>query len=511
MTSPVHPMKRFMRVRIEHLWASLPIALLVWFSLLRRVGLLDFWWHLKAGQIIVATGSIPRADLFSFTCPGRRFILQNWLVEVIYWGAYRVGGLAIVVTLNSAMLVAAFLPIYLLCREAARGPRTAAIVACMAVGALLTFSNVRSQVFSFACFSATYWVLFAYRARRRNALWVLPLLMIAWVNLHGGFVLGLGLMALFLGSEAVRRLVLGARPDTLSPSELAGLATALALSLVATLLNPEGYRAYSSVTAVTQDPVSQSFVTEWQPPRFDQVGVLGFYGPFFAALLVFLYATERLDLTELALFIGFAVFALTALRNAIWFVLVVTPIVARYVGTVDATSVLRRIPRLRGERRAAPPVRYGLNAVLALVLVAVTVALLPWFRVGGDVALVDDKTPVGAIDYMEAHALRGNVFAPEIYGDYLIWRLWPAQRSFVDSRVHLFNQCPAVVDDYNLVFFDSHWEERLARYQIRYMLLSKDEVESRSMIDGGRASTRWRVLYEDGSSILFESTREASA
>jgi len=493
-------MKRLMRVRIEHLWAILPIALLAWFSLLRRVGLLDFWWHLKAGQIIVTTGSIPRADLFSFTCPGRQFILQNWLVEVIYWGAYRVGGLAMVVTLNSAMLVAAFVPVYLLCRQAARGPRAAAIVACIAVGALLTFSNVRSQVFSFACFSATYWVLSAYRARRQNALWVLPLLMVAWVNLHGGFVLGLGLMALFLGSEAVRRLVLGPGPDTLAPSEIAGLGAALALSLVATLVNPEGWRAYSSVTAVTRDPVSQSFVTEWQPPRFDQVGVLGFYGPFFAALLVFLYARERLDLTELALFIGFAVFALTALRNAIWFVLVVTPIVARHVRTI-------RVP----EHRAAAPVRYGLNTVLALVLVAVTVALLPWFRAGGDRSLVDDETPVGAIDYMETHGLRGNVFAPEIYGDYLIWRLWPAQRSFVDSRVHLFNQCPAVVDDYNLVFFDSHWEERLARYRIRYMLLSKDEVESRSMIDGGRASARWRVLYEDGSSILFENTREASA
>jgi hypothetical protein len=259
--------------------------------------------------------------------------------------------------------------------------------------------------------------------------------------------------------------------------------------------------------------VSQSFVTEWQPPRFDQVGVLGFYGPFFAALLVFLYTTERLDLTELALFVGFAVFALTSLRNAIWFVLVVTPLVARHVGTFDATTLVGRIPRLRTlggtEDRPAPPVRYGLNAVLALILVAVTVALLPWFRPGGDVALVADKTPVGAMDYMEAHALRGNVFAPEIYGDYLIWRLWPAQRSFVDSRVHLFNQCPSVANDYNLVFLDSHWEERLARYDIRYVLLSKDEAESRLIIESARASTRWRVLYEDDASILFEKIGEA--
>src|SRR5262249_57115753 len=62
-TGPVIKFRRTaLRVRIEHLWLSLPIAIVVWFGFLRRVGLVDFWWHLKAGEIIVTSGSIPRVD-----------------------------------------------------------------------------------------------------------------------------------------------------------------------------------------------------------------------------------------------------------------------------------------------------------------------------------------------------------------------------------------------------------------------------------------------------------------
>src|SRR5262245_5495717 len=114
-------------VRIEHLWAILPIAFVAWFGSLRPIGLVDFWWHLKAGEIILATRSIPRVDLFSFTCPGRPFVLQNWLVEVVYYATYRVGGLPLVVALNAGLLVAALVPVYHLGYRLAGEVRTAAM------------------------------------------------------------------------------------------------------------------------------------------------------------------------------------------------------------------------------------------------------------------------------------------------------------------------------------------------------------------------------------------------
>ena len=108
------------------------------------------------------------------------------------------------------------------------------------------------------------------------------------------------------------------------------------------------------------------------------------------------------------------------------------------------------------------------------------------------------------MDYIQQNALEGNIFHPQIYGDYLIWRLWPQQHSFIDGRVHLFDY--SVVRDYRLAFNDSHWDERLSRYDIKYLLLSKDEEENRMILETAMSSAAWRLVYEDNTSVIFERT-----
>jgi hypothetical protein len=228
--------------------------------------------------------------------------------------------------------------------------------------------------------------------------------------------------------------------------------------------------------------------------------------------------------TDVVLFLAFAAFAFTALRNAVWFVLISSPIVARCLRSVDVGAFVGRLSRSRrpdaarreqARRPSLPPVRYGLNAAIAIVMVAVAAVLSPWVRPllssrGRDV-WVDARTPVGAVNYLAQRGIRDRVFHPEIYGDYLVWRLWPQQRSFVDSRIHLFWQCPSVLDDYDLAFVDSQWDERLARYGVRYLMLSKEETGEAAMIEGARQSAGWRVVYEDRSTVIFEKSLQVSA
>src|SRR2546427_7267654 len=127
------------RLRIEHLWLGLPLVLVVWISFGHPLQLLDFWWHLKAGEIIVTSGSIPRTDLFSFTAAGEPFVLQSWLAEGLFYGGDRLGGLPLLVALSTALLVAALLPVYLLCQKAAAGrPRRAVLAATLAAWSLVS-------------------------------------------------------------------------------------------------------------------------------------------------------------------------------------------------------------------------------------------------------------------------------------------------------------------------------------------------------------------------------------
>src|SRR5262245_61258043 len=95
------------KLKIEHLWLGLPVFVLLWKAFVFPIPLLDFWWHLKLGEVITTTRSIPRVDLFSFTELGNLYVAQNWLAEAIYYLIYRLGGFPLLVFLNALLVLGA--------------------------------------------------------------------------------------------------------------------------------------------------------------------------------------------------------------------------------------------------------------------------------------------------------------------------------------------------------------------------------------------------------------------
>jgi hypothetical protein len=486
-------------LRIEHLWLCVPIALVVWSGFIHAIPLLDFWWHLKTGEVIVQRGSLMRTDEFSFTAAGTPSPPHAWLAQVIYYLTYRTGGPAQLVALNTALLAAALLPVLSLCLIAAGGRVRPAVLAALLPAVLLAvFGNMRPQVFSFPLLAVFFWVLVGYKTRRWDGLWTLPVLMAVWVNLHGAFVLGLALIGLVLACESVRRVLRGPSADTLTPRELGKLALALAVTAAVTLANPDSYQIFGFVRSIQESRAVQATVLEWQPPRMDTwEGVLIFYGPLAVVVLASLRIGRQLDLTQWVVFVATAAFGMRAARNGIWFALLSAPLLAWALASlgVRRTAV--------GPVDTAP--RPALNIAIASTLVVLTVLLSPWVRPhlrSNGTGLRAKATPVGAMDYLAQHRLQGHIFHSQIYGDYLIWRLWPEQRSFIDGRVHLFNE--SIVRDYVEVFDDPNWSARLDRYQIRLLLLEKADANCERLIQRVRASAAWRILYEDELTILAQ-------
>jgi hypothetical protein len=501
-----------LKITTTHLWLGLPVFVLLWKTFLFPVPVLDFWWHLEMGKVIAMSGSIPDVDMFSFTAAGKPFIVHNWLAELSYYGLYEVGGIPLIVFFNALLVLGAFLPVYALCRKSTSNLRLAVAVSTLA--AIGVVGTIRPQVFSFLMFSLYYWVLVNYRLHWRDRLWLLPALMILWVNLHGAFVLGLGLIVLFIVCESLRRLLDADRTDALTFFEVRKLCAMFALSVLATLANPQGYKVYDYVRTVVMDQSSQKLVAEWQPPVVtDIAGILLFFAPFFLTLLAVIYSRVKPDLTELALFIGFGMLGLTGLRNGAWFGIVAYPLIARYVPLIDF-SALRPLRRFETVNRSALWFEEQLsqteggypkfNLLLACVAGLLLMLQSPWIRPAlYDTSLIQHGTPIGAMDYIDKHKLDGNMFHPQIFGDYLIWRRWPEQKTFFDGRVHIFGL--DFVQKYLSIFQDSQWESILKRWNIEYVLLSKlpTEKDSLDMITAVRQSPRWKTLYEDEVSVLF--------
>jgi hypothetical protein len=493
----------FVAPKLKHLWMGLPFFLMLLKGFIMTIPLFDFWWHLKMGQIIVEKSGIPRTDLFSFTAAGKLFVVQNWLAEIFFYGLFRIGGVPFIVFANSTLLAFVLIPIHCICRKATGS--LAASVFSVSLVAICIQSNVRPQIFSFLLFAIYYWLLVSYCDGKQNRIWCLPVLMIFWVNLHGAFVLGLALISLILVCEIVRAFSAN-EESKLNSRQLCTLGIVLALCAASTLANPSGYRVYNYIGAVVNDPSSRQFVSEWQPPVVDTIqGAFLFYIPFFILTFVLIGAKNRPTLTELALYGAFSIFGMTATRNSTWFLIIAAPIIARYLSKMEYWGLFRKPKHdsglFRVQHTPARKESLVLNFAILIGLLAFLFVQSPWLQKN---RLLDPKTPVEAMEYIDKHSLSGNIFHPQAYGDYLIWRLWPGQKSFFDGRVHLFDE--SFVKSYQQIMMDSHWEELLAKYQIRYLLLAKGKSGSEEMriINQARSSPGWWLLYEDSLSVILE-------
>jgi hypothetical protein len=499
------------RLGIEKLWLLLPVLLLVYKGFIFPLPPLDFWWHLKMGEVIATTRSIPQVDSFSYTAEGHPFVDQNWLGELIYYWTYSLGGFPLLVFLGTLITVAGFLMMYVLCFEATRNARIVALVGFLA--ALGNYGFLRPQTYSFLLFAAFYMVLEQYRQRRQDRLWILPILMVIWVNLHGAFVMGLGLIAVYILGEGCRRVLDPARVDALSRVEIQKVLLIFILCIVGTVLNPEGPGIFDYVRTVATDAGSQQLVAEWRPPLVtDFLGFLLFYCPFLLTLLTFIYAKIKPDLTEALLFFGFAVAGLVSIRNGAWFSTIAYPLLARYIPHLDLTAlmplrryrVINQLLETGSPSEVESPVYSRINLVALIAAALVLVTQSPWVRPGlTGASLVADQTPVGAADFISAKGLTGRIFHPQMFGDYLIWRLWPQQRTFVDGRVHLFSL--DFLNQYKKAIEDPLSTDVVERWNIQYLLLSKSpEDENARALKSVADSGAWTRLYEDQISVLYE-------
>ena len=161
-------------LKIQHLWTLLPFVFLMVVTFGTPLRLLDFWWHLKMGEVIVTTGSLPQTDIFSFTSSGKPFLLQSWLAEIFFYGLYVLGGFRLIVSGNAVLLALALLSVYSLCFRELRGPRVCALISLILIVPLVIYSNVRPQVFSILLFAFFNQLLSEFRWRDRDRLWLLP-------------------------------------------------------------------------------------------------------------------------------------------------------------------------------------------------------------------------------------------------------------------------------------------------------------------------------------------------
>lgn len=396
----------------------------------------DFWWTARIGLEILARGSVPLHNYFTFTATTHPFISQEWGSEVIdAWLYTHLGMTAVIMTFAIATWVGFFLGVI-------RVDRVGQSRWVLAVGAaLVLISGLQiwgpsPQMFSFALLGILLTLLDGYRRLPRR--WLLALLVplfVVWGNLHGGFLIGLGVVAAFGVGEWVETYL--RRPGAIGYPALRQLLLAWVVAVLAPMFNPNGTGVYVYPAKLLLSHVAQASLNEWQPPDFHSPAEIPTLFLLVTAVLAAPWA-RRVRASDLLLAGAGVVLMLYAVRDIPIFAVLVLPLWSDGVhGFFNELATARRLRPVR--RRPAPA--WFVAAVLIIVSLAAGARMVDQLHSPKN-ELMGSAYPV-AVGRVICDGPPARVFAPYGSSGWLLYRIdhrVAAGRHCAPDRVFIFGE-----------------------------------------------------------------------
>lgn len=455
----------------------------------------DFWHHLARGRAIAEQGRLVNEDLFTYTVAGQPFQDNNWLTQLVYHAVFSVGGLPLVQTVNSLTLALTFgLLVWLAWKKGGSLP-VASAVGVFAFFGTWQLLIVRPQTFSLLLFVLLYTALELSR-QRRWLLLVAPLILALWANLHGGFPIGLVLIASFLLIAVVEAWWAGGW-NVLRNGRVWALAGCLLISTAATCVNPYGWNIWLYVRQ-TSALASGRRIDEWVPPGFElfigKVWVLSVVG----LLVLFALPRRRPTIREVGLVVCFLPLACGSIRMVLWWMLIAAPIAAALLAD--------NLPQtwLADEDEEPSPV----PAVALAAMLFVAVLCAPVMEAYNPVLPVVRSTHRTEYDLAKVAERLGRdgqplrIFCRFEWGEYLGWALAGRGTVFMDGRIEIFPD--DVWQQYAAITrARGDWQAILDGYRVDALVLDP-QYHTDLLIQVRAHPSEWTQTLEVGPVLVFE-------
>ncbi len=434
-----------------------------WQRLLRDA---DTTLHIRVGEQILSSGSIPATDSFSFSKPGGTWYAFEWLSEVALASAYNLASFKGVVLL-AGMLIALYLTMllkYTIWRGA--NGMIALFAVLMAATVSMIHFHARPHLFTLLFLAGAIWILEYNRREGGVLIWTLVPLTALWANLHGGFVIFLVLLALRCAGCAAEAWLWPDQDRLTEAKQLAKVGLACGL---ASLLNPYGIYLHLHILDTLQSTWIKANVSEFQSPTFRSEEMYYFMFLLFAGLLC-VDPLIRTGLLVEPLWIVFLAYdSLTSVRHATIFVLVAAPIISleasqwwsSVVAGRSRTSVLGLLDEM--SRKFSTKLSGTSVFIPAVIVVLAFVSGVSWPQ-----EFAADAVPMKLVERHLDLLSSGRLFASDQIADYLVF-LNPRQKVFIDSRHNYYGD--KIGNDYIAIAEgSSKWRSLLDQYGIDVVL-----------------------------------------
>jgi hypothetical protein len=523
--------------RIFHNLPIFSLLLIVFLTYANRADDLDLWWHLKQGQLLYETHTIPQKDNFAYTTEisesisrmGRdevaspelpsgnnsRFwsmnLKLNWLSQLIFYFVYLLTGFTGIGILKSAIFVLAYFVLYLAMLRRGAGRLSSFFVLCLVAVIGVDFNYSRPQIFSFLLFPCTLYALYDFR-RGGRSIYFLPLIILIWANLHGGFILGVLIIFAFTFAEFLKYLLNNKfgmfNFSSLSRQRLKTLVIFSIGSGIASLINPISYKVF--LFPLIQERSLFATIEEYHRPMLYEYHAYWFMLVLVIISILILVKKRDLDLSELFLAVIVILPSLKGIRYIIFFALG-TGVFLAYSMTYASTRLKEWGPF---KKIVNSPKLSGMNLKnsLSLLLVFLSVIILIKTAASGKVLKLEvgeNRYPSGAVAFIQKNEISGNMFNPYNWGGYLVWQLYPDYRVFIYGRS--LNE--TAFFHYNQILKAEKgnkagmplWKRLLTAYNVNFVLTSAVSSSGNiiPLVDMLYADDEWKLVYADGKSVIF--------
>ncbi len=451
----------------------------------------DLWWHLRTGQWIMETGQIPHFDPFSFTRAGAPWVSHEWLSEIAFFELWKHLGCTALIIFSSIVTSAGFMLLYARCKSR---PHWAAAATTLGALAAAPTWGVRPQMFTFTFTALLLWLVESGEQKPKFLLWI-PVVFLLWLNLHAGFALAPALLIAY-GVGLLCEVALGGtgwadvRPVILRVS-------LLLVAMVAIVpLNPSGAQLFRYPFTTLSSAGMRSYISEWFSPDFHRL----IYTPTILLWLVLVvalaFSSRRPKMRVLLpLFLAGAA-SLDAARHIPIFVLLAVPVIAtipdRWQPLVPGRVEIR-FERLR-----------PLFDIGVVVLIA-AFALSKWVILGRHQAIREAEIyPESAIQSLISAKSRGRIFAYYDWGGYVILKLYPDWRVFVDGRADLYGD-DVMRQFERTVELHNDWKATLDYWRVDSVLLPPSCALTQALL----IDSDWESVFSDARAVIFIRKRRA--
>jgi tetratricopeptide (TPR) repeat protein len=488
----------------------------------------DLGWQLATGRYVWSHHAIPRAEVFSYTAQGREWIYPPYSGLLLYV-IYRLGGYVVLSLLGAAACVVSVFAI------ARKGSVATAIAAALAVPLIAMRTAPRAELFTTVLFATLAAMLWHYYRGGNLRLWLIPIVMFAWVNLHPGFIAGLALLIAYLALELATGVFAWERPLVLV--RLTWAVPWIITSFALTLLNPWAWRMYVALYHQQQGVRQMGDVAgEWSHPLLTPQAIwdsivlhrpeASLYFLLLFAGLAIVFASRRRKYGHAAVLIVAVVAGVLFIRVQALFAIVVVVFGGGVLDDLFAPSSEPQ-PDLTAEPQ---PSRSVLPLRIAAVVLSVTVVAISGVR---SVELVTNRYylsageistfggglswwyPQAAMQFVRHEHLPANVFTPYNLGGFALWQLGPEYSDYGDGRLIPF--LPDIVARQQTLLTmppdSSVWMQEAQARDINTIVvpLSRYMGLGTFPLSAYCQSQNWRPVYMDNTALVMVRITPATA